>query len=123
MAELTVLVEMGGRKVEMRRPTDGALVVLARVSRGIPEVKIENVEELPQEVRDRLVRNLGTIGKIVEQLVVQDADKDWLDDAMILGTVTAEDVFRAIREVGEKFNGKSAPPAKKAAVRRAARPR
>lgn len=118
MAELTVMVSLGDREIEMRKPTDGGLVVLARVSRGLPDSMIENVDELPPEVRDRLIRNLGTIGKVVEGMVVQDADKDWLDDAMIDGTVTAEDVFRSIREVGEKFNGQGAPAKKAAPVRR-----
>jgi hypothetical protein len=111
VTELTVLVELGGRQVEMRKPTDGALVVLARVSRGLPSM-IENDGEMAQELRDRLVRNLGTLGKVVEGMIVQDADKDWLDDAMIDGDVTAEEVFGMIRVAGEKFNGAS--PVKKA---------
>jgi hypothetical protein len=113
MAELTVMVELGGRKVEMRKPTDGSLVVLARVSRGLP--KIENVDELTDEQRDRLIRNLGTLGKIVDGMVVKDDDKDWLEDAMVDGDVTAEEVFAVIRQAGEKFNGQAAP-AKKAAA-------
>lgn len=113
MAELTVLVELGGREVEMRKPTEGALVVLARTFRGLP--KIENVAELTDQQRDRLVRNLGILGKIVEEMVVKDADKDWLDDAMIDGDVTAEQVFGVIRTAGEKFNG-GAGSAKKAAA-------
>lgn len=119
MPELTVMVKMGAREVEMRKPTDGALVVLARVSRGLPDIKIENAEELPQDVRERLIRNLGTLGKIVEAMVVQEADKDWLDDAMISGDVTAEDVFVSIKVVGEKFNGGAAAAKPKAPVRRA----
>lgn len=115
MSELTVLVDLGGRKVEMRKPTDGALVVLARVSRGLPTAMIENGDEIPAELRDRLIRNLGTLGKIVEGMIVKDGDKDWLDDAMIDGSVTAEDVFGVIKTAGEKFNG-SAAPAKKAAA-------
>lgn len=116
MSELTVLVELGGRKVEMRKPTDGALVVLARVSRGLP--KIENGAEVPQEMRERLVRNLGTLGKVVEGMIVKDDDKDWLEDAMIDGDVSAEDVFGSIRLAGEKFNGQAAPAKKAAPVRR-----
>ena len=119
MAELTVLVPLGGRDIEMRKPTDGALVVLARASRGLPNSKIENVDEIPQEVRDRLVRNLGTLGKVVEGMIVKDDDKDWLDDAMISGDVSAEDVFGSIRVAAEKFNGKSTPAKKAAPVRRA----
>lgn len=105
MSELTVLVPLGGRDVEMRKPTDGALVVLARVSRGLPTGKIENGDEMSQEQRDRLVRNLGTLGKVVEGMIVKDADKEWLDDAMIDGDVTAEEVFASIRIAGEKING------------------
>jgi len=116
MSELTVLVELGGREVEMRKPTDGALVVLARVARGLP--KIENVADVSDEMRDRLVRNLGTLGKIVEGMIVKDEDKDWLDDAMVDGDVTAEDVFGVIRVAGEKFNGSAAPAKKAAPVRR-----
>jgi hypothetical protein len=116
VSELTVMVELGDRQVEMRRPTDGALVVLARVSRGLP--KIENNQEIPQELRDRLIRNLGTLGKIVEGMIVKDDDKDWLDDAMIEGAVSAVDVFGSIRTAGEKFNGQATPAKKVAAVRR-----
>ena len=117
MAELTVMVELGGREIEMRKPTEGSLVVLARTFRGLP--KIENADELSDEQRERLVRNLGMLGKIVDNMIVREDDKSWLDDAMIDGDVTAEDVFGVIRLAGEKFNGSAAAPAKKAApVRR-----
>lgn len=115
MAELTVLVELGGRQVEMRKPTDGALVVLARTFRGLP--KIENdAAKMTDEERDRMVRNLGTLGKVVEGMIVKDDDKDWLDDAMIDGDVTAEDVFGVIKLAGEKFNGSATAPAKNTAT-------
>jgi len=120
MAEVTALVPIGDRQVEMRKPSDGALVVLSRTFRGLP--KIENVDELTQEQQDRLIRDLGTLGKIVDSMIVKPEDKDWLDDAMIDDSVTAEDVFDAIRLAGEKINGTSSSgptPAKKAAVRRA----
>jgi hypothetical protein len=120
MAELTVLVPLGDRQVEMRKPSDGALVVLSRTFRGIP--KIENVDELTPEQQASLVRDLGTLGKIVDSMIVKPEDKDWLDDAMIEDKVTAEDVFDAIRVVGEKISGTTSnvpAPAKKAAVRRA----
>ena len=116
MSELTALVPLGGRDVEMRKPTDGALVVLARVGRGMP--KIENVAELTDEQRERLINNLGTLGKVVEAMIVKEDDKAWLDDAMIDGDVTAEQVVDAIRVAGEKLNGPSAPAKKAAPVRR-----
>jgi hypothetical protein len=116
MAELTVMVPLGGREIEMRKPTDGAMVVLARVSRGLPNTMIENAAEIPPEVRDKLIRNLGTLGQIVEQMIVKDDDKEWLDEVMIDGTVSAEDVFGTIALAGEKFNGGAKGPAKKAAA-------
>lgn len=113
------MVPLGGQDIEMRAPGDGALVVLARAFRNLP--KIENVAELTEEHRERVVRNLGTLGKIVDSMVVNQDDKDWLEDAMIDGVVSAEDVFDCIRVAGEKLNGTSKAPAKKAAtpVRRA----
>lgn len=112
MSELTALVELGGRQVEMRRPTDGALVVMARTFRGLP--KIENADQLSDEQRDKVVRNLGTLGKIVEGMIVKEDDVEWLEDAMIDGTVSAEDVFEAITVAGQKLTGSA--PAKKAAA-------
>jgi hypothetical protein len=113
-----VLVPLGDRQVEMRKPTDGALVVLARVARGLPTSKIENDGEMGQQEREKLIRSLGTLGKVVEGMVVKDDDKDWLDDAMIDGSVTAEDVFDSIRVAGEKFNGSGTPAKAAAPVRR-----
>lgn len=118
MPELTVLVPLGGRQIEMRKPTDGSLVVLSRTFRGLP--KIENAEEITEEMRERLVRNLGILGKIVEGMIVKDIDKDWLDDAMIEGKVSAEDVFGSIRAAGEKLNGTAAPAKAVKPVRRSA---
>jgi len=118
VSELTVMVDLGGRPVEVRKPTNGALVVLARTFRGLP--KIENVDELTDELRDKLVRNLGTLGKVVDGMIVQEVDKDWLDDAMIDGDVTAEEVFEMIRAAGEKFNGTTSSAKPKANVRRRA---
>jgi hypothetical protein len=117
MPELTVMIELGKREIEMRKPTDGSLVVLARVFRGLPD-KIENVAEVTPEQRDRLIRNLGTLGKVVDGMIVQSADRAWLEDAMIDGDVTAEEVFDVIRRAGEKFNGAAAPAKKAAPVRR-----
>jgi len=110
MAEKTTTVPLGGRDIEMRAPSEGGMVVMARTFRGIP--KIENVGELTDQQRDKLVRNLGILGKIVEEMIVQDEDRDWLDDVMIDGSVSAEDVFDAIRVAGEKLNpapAKAAP--------------
>lgn len=125
MAELTVLVPLGDRQVEMRKPTDGALVVLARITRSLP--KIENATEMDytEAVRAKLVRNLGTIGSIVEAMIVKDDDRDWLEEAMIDGSVEVDAVFDSIRVAGEKFNGAgtSAAPAKKAATVRRRAPR
>lgn len=113
------MVPLGDREVEMRAPTDGALVVLSRAFRNLP--KIENAAEMTQEQQNIVVRNLGTLGKIIEQMIVTQDDRDWLEDAMIEGSVSAGDVIDSIRVAGEKINGSSdTGPAKKAApVRRA----
>lgn len=122
MPEVTVMVPIGDREIEMRAPSEGALIVLSRGFRSLP--KIENVALLTDAQRDVIVRNLGTLGKVIDSMVVQDDDKAWLEDAMVDGDVTAEDVVDCIRVAGEKMNGSSAPAKKAAApVRRARRPR
>lgn len=103
MPEKTVKVPLADREVEMRAPSDGAMVVMARAFRGLP--KIENVAEMSEGDRDKLIRNLGILGQVVDGMIVKDDDKDWLDDVMITGSVTAEDLFAAIRVAGEKMNG------------------
>lgn len=119
MAELTVLVPIGGREVEMRKPTEGALVVLARITRSLPKIENAAESDVTQEVRDKLVRNLGTLGSIVDSMIVKDDDKEWLEEAMIDGSVPIEDVFDSVRAAGEKFNGTSTGPKKAVkAVRR-----
>lgn len=116
MSELTVLVELGDRQLEMRKPSDGSIAILARVYRTLP--KIENAEEMTPEARDRVVRNLGTLGLIVDGMIVKDADKEWLEEAMIAGDLSPEEVYAAIGTAAAKFGGQSAPAKKAAPVRR-----
>jgi len=117
MSELTAKVPLGGREIEMRKPTEGALFVLARVGKRMP--KIENdASELSDDQRDQLIRSLGTLGDVVESMIVSDDDKDWLDEVMISGKVTAEEVMDAIRVAGEKLNGATAAKKAVAPVRR-----
>lgn len=120
MAELTVKVPIGDREVEMRKPSDGALVVLARISRSLPKIENAAESDVTQEIRAKLVRNLGTLGSIVDAMIVTDDDKEWIEESMIDGSVPLEDVFDSIRVAGEKFNGAGTPagPKKAAPVRR-----
>lgn len=116
MSELTAAVALGGREVVMRKPSDGSLVVLARIFKGMP--KIENVGELSDDQRDKLIRNLGTVGQIVEAMIVNDADKDWLDEVMVSGEVSGEEVFAAVSTAIQKLNGSTKPAKAAAPVRR-----
>lgn len=118
MSELTVKVPLGDREVEMRKPSDGALVVLARISRSLPKIENGTESDVDQAVRDKMIRSMGTLGSIVDAMIVDPDDKDWLEESMIDGSVPLEDVFDSIRVAGEKFNGAGAPagPVKKAAA-------
>ena len=116
MPELTVLVPIGDRQIEMRKATDGSLVVLSRTFRGLS--KIENVEDITDEMRESLVRKLGILGQVIEGMIVKASDQDWLDDALISGKVSAEDVFGLIKVASEKLNGQTAPAQATKAVRR-----
>lgn len=112
--EETVLVQLAGRTIEVRRPSDGALVVLARIGRGIPSSSFDPAQ-LSDEARARLIHNLGTVGKVLESMIVSEADRDWLDDVMVSGEVTPEQAFGVVKDAAEALNA-GAAPAKKAAA-------
>lgn len=120
VAEKTVMVPLGDRQVEMRKPTDGAVIVLAKVFKRTG--KIENAEGMTAEERDRALRNIGTLGDVIDSMIVKEADRDWLEEALIDGKVEPADTFAALRVAGEKLNG-SGPAAKKATPVRRARAR
>lgn len=115
--ELTKFVELAGRSIEVRKPNDGALVVLARISRGMP--KDVNPAELSDVARASLVRKLGTIGTILESIIVRDEDRDWLDDVMVSGEVDTVEAFGLVTMTAKAFNS-TTEDRPKAAVRRRA---
>lgn len=116
MAELTVLVPLGDREVEMRKPADGAVVVLAKIFKRTG--KIENAEGMTDDERERILRNIGTLGDIIDSMIVKETDRDWLEEALIAGDISPEETFTSLRVAGEKINGSAAPAKKAAPVRR-----
>jgi hypothetical protein len=117
MAELTAMVPLGGREIEMRNPSAGAVVVLSKIFRRTG--KIENAAEMTDEERERAVRNIGVLGDVIDSMIVKEDDRDWLEAALIEGEVEPGDAFAAIRIAGEKLNQEAAPAKAPAPVRRA----
>ena len=111
MAEVTAMVPLGDREIEMRKPTDGAVIVLAKIFKRTS--KIENAEEMTDDERARALKNIGVLGDIVDSMIVDKDDVEWLEEALIAGDVAPEEAFVAIRVATEKINGVTAP-AKKA---------
>lgn len=111
MAEVTAMVPLGDREIEMRKPTDGAVIVLAKIFKRTS--KIENADEMTDDERARALKNIGVLGDIVDSMIVDPADVEWLEEALIAGDVAPEEAFVAIRVATEKINGVTTP-AKKA---------
>lgn len=118
VAEVTAMVPLGDREIEMRKPTDGAVIVLAKIFKRT--AKIENAGEMTDQERERALKNIGVLGDIVDSMIVDPADVEWLEEALIAGTVAPEEAFVAIRVATEKINGTTAPAKKTAPVRRRA---
>lgn len=113
MAGDTVLVPLMGRQVEMRKPSEGSIVVLARIARtaaGIPESDFDPAQ-LSEEQRAKIARDLGVLGRILDQMIVSDADKDWIDDLLIGGEASPEDVFGLVTGAAKAFADAVAPAA------------
>lgn len=118
--EQTVLVAVGGRHIEMRKPTEGAILVLARVSKSMPESPADPAQ-VSDAFRARVTRNLAAVAKIIDEMIVSDADRDWVEDSLIGGDLPPEQLLQGLVDCAKAFRDLEAPTPKAgppAAVRR-----
>jgi hypothetical protein len=119
MAEETVPIELAGRTMQVRKPSEGAIVVLTRLSRGLGAMPTEGAgQDLTPEQRAKLLRSVGALGTVLDQMLVDSADQEWLDDALISGEVDPQEAFALIGRAAQAFNIQAQPVAKAPAARR-----
>ena len=104
----TTMVEFGDRMIEVRRPSDGALLVMSRVARSLPGGVVD-LSKITEEQKRKLMRDVGAAGAILDAMVVQEPDRNYLDDGMIDGTFEPADVFAIVSTAIGQLRGEQAP--------------
>lgn len=110
--EPTVLVVVGDRKVEMRRPTEGAVMVLALISKATPNGVVSEAE------RAKATRHIANLAMIIDEMIVQDDDRDWLAAQLITGALKPEDAMQGLVDCAKAFREEQTEAKPKAPVRR-----
>jgi hypothetical protein len=128
--QFELLVMFMGREVYCRMPSTEQLLVWQRTVKRLTEAPI-NASWTGSEVMSALER----LRKIIDSLLANRSDVDWLDDQFLEGTVTFRDLAPFITDVTDAFaeaaeaegnretRRAAAKPAKKAARKKASTPR
>lgn len=129
--KLELPVTLMGREIYCRMPSPEQLLVWQRTVKRLTEAPI-NASWTGSEVMAALER----LRKIIDSLMINRADVDWLDDQFLEETVTFQNLAPFITDVTEAFaeaaeaegnradrRAAAKKPAKKAARKKASTPR
>jgi hypothetical protein len=129
--QLELPVQLMGREIFCRMPSPEQLLVWQRTVKRLTEAPID-ASWTGSEVMSALER----LRKIIDTLMVNRADVDWLDDQFLEETVTFKELAPFITDVTEAFakaaeeegnradrRAATKTPAKKAARKKASTPR
>ncbi len=90
-------IEHKGRTIWVRMPTAEQLLVWQRTMRQLQAINVESWKA------DEALAALERGRKIVDSIVVHQTDIDWMDDAMLEGTLTMQECTGVITMAVEKF--------------------
>lgn len=88
-------IEFRGRKIWVKMPRPEQLLVWQRVLKQLQTTE----PSTGSEVMVLLERGR----KVLDSILVNRADKDWMDDEMLEGTLTFQDVLPMINDAAEAF--------------------
>lgn len=92
-----------GREIEVKKPTHDQLYVWDRV--------LGKVQDAAQQVKniDQARRLLNKCDAIINAIIAKESDREWLEDALVGGTVTLEEsvqiVVDAIKAYEDELKG------------------
>jgi hypothetical protein len=104
MAESNFTRTISGREIEFHRPTDAQILMvgrLLRVSRGFTDMKEDEVD---REQIQGGVERMSMILDIIDSMVVNPSDRDWLETGIINGKLDLEQLMGALNEEQEPAN-------------------
>jgi hypothetical protein len=105
----TRIVDVHGRNIVVRALNDAQLLLIAREAR---------LAQIPETTPERRLVAVSRIFDILENAIVQDADKEYLMDLTVQGTLTLTDMTGFISAFGdaeedEKPRARRGRPAKR----------
>lgn len=110
-AEAPKTIEFLGRTLQVKPPTAEQLLAWERLL-----VKLEKVAQ--SDATAETVRALfGRITRIIDSVVVDEEDREWLEDGRMDGTVTIENSSQIVLDALEAYGADVAQPANRAARR------
>lgn len=116
--EATFTRVLGGREIQLRRPNLGQILMLQRIAqRNIKSVKDSGKDdhELARVTQDAMVRVLD----FIDTLFLSEEDRLFVEDEMIAGKITHEEIFSLLTGEQDKAAEDDAPPpVKKTAAKR-----
>lgn len=108
----TFQIELHGRSITVKRPTDGQVESMIRIATGL-----RAGDDQPQDYWIKYVQRLN---RLLDSLIEPD-DQDYVDELYETGKISSSVVLRALLEANRDASEPKAPkngPVKKAAVRR-----
>lgn len=91
----TRIIDVKGRAIVVRQLRDAQYGLLVREANSVKRAVAEGN-------RDRLMRATDLIMKALASTVVQEEDRDWLDDMTANGELDFSDLVAAIRAFGDE---------------------
>jgi hypothetical protein len=119
---LTAVV--AGRTIELREPTKAQVIMMYRAS-TVARMALERAQEAEKAKDedtlkiglDESLNGAGRLLDLIERFVTKGADRDWLVESLLEGTIDLEDLTPIMQAISEDPEKKATPakPVKKAA--------
>jgi hypothetical protein len=106
-------VTLKGRTIEVRRPTDEQLFAWDHILRRMEAIG-SNIQNLEQA--RKLIAKCETI---INSVIVNEADRDWIEDGRLGGTITLHDAGSIVIDALKMYQPEEKPAARPRTVRRA----
>lgn len=117
----TAELEFVGRRVLVKLPTAEQLTIYRRLSREFQDLSRDGAAD--RLSLDEALRHLGRATRLVQSILAEDRDREWLEDQLLDGKITMQQCTGLLRDAFKRLNAKAEAQAAGAnrATRRRAR--
>lgn len=107
---------LAGREIMFRRPKLGQVIVLERTARRLMKQAESDGKDQGEAMTIAVVRTLD----FIETLMVHDADKQFVEDQMLAGSIDWQDLMKAMTGEGDSGTADDEAPKPRKRVKAAA---